>query len=53
MPRLLRQELLADEDRLVEVADLPVFVGERREIPTGILVEFLAELVDARSTGHG
>src|SRR4051812_15358230 len=53
MPRLLRQELLADEDRLVEVADLPVFVGERREISTGILVEFLAELVDARSTGHG
>src|SRR5689334_11123234 len=51
--RLLRQKLLADEDCLLEVPDFPVFVGERREISARILVEFLAELVDARSTGHG
>src|SRR5205085_6797701 len=50
--RLLGEELLADEDRLLEVADLPVLVRERRKIPTRILVEFLPKLVDARSTGH-
>ena len=49
---LLRQKLLTDEDGLLEIADLPVFVRERREIPARILVEFLPELVDTRRTGH-
>jgi hypothetical protein len=44
---LLWQVLLADEDRLVEVTRLPVLVGERSEISTRVLVEFLAELLDS------
>ena len=45
---LLREILLADEDGLVEIACLAVFVGERGKISTGILVEFLAKLLDSR-----
>src|SRR4051812_1561907 len=49
---LLWQKLLTDEDRLVEVAELPVFIRQWREIPPRILVEFLPEFVDAGRTGH-
>ena len=49
---LLREELLADHDRLLEVAHLPELVGERGEIPPRILVELLLELVDAGGAGH-
>ena len=37
---------------LGEVAGLPVFVGEGREIATLILFVFLAELFDASGAGH-
>ena len=50
--RLLRQKLLTDENGLLEIADFPIFVRERREIPARILVELFPELVDARRTGH-
>jgi len=52
VPRLLGQELLTDENGLLEIADFAVFIGERREIPARILVEFLPELVDTRRTGN-
>jgi hypothetical protein len=52
VPGLLGQELLTDENGLLEIADFAVFIGERREIPARILVEFLPELVDTRRTGH-
>ena len=49
---LLRQELLADQDRLFEVASLSEFVGQRSEVAAGILVELPFELVDAVGAGH-
>src|SRR5437763_707513 len=52
VPRLLGQIGLADEDRLFEIAYLAIFVGERGEIPTWILVEFLFEFVNSGRTGH-
>src|SRR6185436_19235846 len=50
--RLLREKLLTDEDRLVEVPELAVLVRQWREVPSRILVEFLPEFVDAGRTGH-
>ena len=52
VPRLLGQILLADENGLLEVAHLPILVGQRSEVPPRILVEFLTELVDAGGIGH-
>ena len=39
--RLLRQMSAADRYRLLGVTSFPVFIGERREVPPRILVEFL------------
>jgi len=50
--RLLRQVFLADEDGLIEIARLPVLVGERGEVPTRVFVELPAELVDSSRAGH-
>jgi O-succinylbenzoate synthase len=47
---LLRQIFLTDEDGLLEIAGLPVFIRERREITSRILVEFLSEFVDSGGT---
>jgi hypothetical protein len=50
--RLLRQVFLADEDSLFEIADLAIFVRERSEVPSRILVEFFSKLVNSSGTGH-
>ena len=44
--------LLADQDRLFEIADFAELVRQRSEVSAGILVELLFELVDAGGTGH-
>jgi hypothetical protein len=49
---LLRQEFLADQDRLVEISSLTKLVGQRSEVAARILVELLFELVDAIGAGH-
>jgi hypothetical protein len=49
---LLRQELLADQNRLFEVSTLSEFIGQGSEVAAGILVELLFELVDAVGAGH-
>ena len=49
---LLRQELLADQDRLLEISSLSELIGQRSEVAAGILVELLFELVDAGGAGH-
>src|SRR4051812_27565055 len=49
---LLRKELLADHDCLVDLTRLSKFVRQRREVASRILVELLLQLVDAGGTGH-
>src|SRR5262245_294755 len=49
---LLRQVFPADEDRLVEVTRFAVLVRQRSEVPTGVLVKLLSQLVDSGRTGH-
>jgi hypothetical protein len=46
MCRLLRQVLAAEGERTIELARLAVFVGERGEVASGVLVELLLQLVD-------
>jgi hypothetical protein len=49
---LLRQELLTDQNRLVEISALSKFVGQRSEVAAGIFVELPFELVNAVGAGH-
>jgi hypothetical protein len=49
---LLRKELLADQNRLVEISTLTKLIGQGSEVAAGILVELLFELVDAFGAGH-
>ena len=49
---LLRKELLAYQNRLIEITPFSELIGEGREITARILVELLLELVDAGGAGH-
>jgi hypothetical protein len=49
---LLRQEFLADQNRLIEISTLSEFIGQRSEVTARILVELPFELVDAIGAGH-
>jgi hypothetical protein len=49
---LLRQELLADQDGLVEISTLSKLVGQRSEVAARVFVELPFELVDAVRAGH-
>jgi hypothetical protein len=49
---LLREILLADEYRLIEIARLSVLVRQRRKVPARIFFEFLTELVDSGGGAH-
>ena len=50
--RLLREILLADQDRLFEVANFAELIRQRGEVAARIFVELLFELVDAGGAGH-
>src|SRR4029079_16167481 len=52
VPGLLREVLLADEQRLVQIPSFTVFVREGRKVSTRILVEFLFQFVDSGRNGH-
>jgi len=49
---LMREELLAYQDGLLEIAPFSELVREGREVTARILVELFLELVDAGGAGH-
>jgi hypothetical protein len=52
MAGLLRQKLLTDQNRLIEIPTLSKLIGQWSEVAARILVKFPFELVNAFGAGH-